>query len=153
MSCVKVISSSEAHMTHDAERILVQRRGRYIPLASILFFFTGIGWPIFVTYTVLYVRENQQLPIIFGIRAFGGGFIEGLGLDAFVASGLLFVFVSALELLVGYLLWRSLKKGGKLAVVLFPVSMFFWVGFLLPIPILIGLLRLFLIASGWKDLH
>ena|SRR6266508_518254 len=140
-------------MTHNTERIPIRRRGREITVASILFFLTGIPLPLFASYTMLYVLENQRLPIIFGIRAFGGGFIEGLGPDALVAFGFLFVFVSAMELAGGYWLWRSLKKGGKLAVVLFPVSMFLWVGFLLPGPMLIGPLRLFLIASGWKALH
>jgi len=135
------------------ERIPTQRRDGYITVASILFSLTGIPLPIFVSYTVLYVLESRRLPIIFGIRAFGGGFIEGLGPDALVAFGLLFAFVSALELPVGYWLWRSLKKGGKLAVALFPVSMFFWIGFLLPGPMLIGPLRLLLLASGWKALH
>ncbi len=143
----------DTHMTITAERIPIKNRGRYVTVASILFFLTGIPLPIFVSYTALYVLENQQLPIIFGIRAFGGGFIEGLGPDALVAFGLVFAFVGALELLVGYWLWGSLKKGGQLAVILFPMSMFFWVGFLLPGPMLIGPLRLLLIASEWKTLR
>src|SRR2546425_8178407 len=137
--------------TTDDSPIITSRS--YFIIAASLLFLTGIPLPIFVSYTALYVLENQQLPIIFGIRAFGGGFIEGLGPDALVAFGLVFAFVGALELLVGYLLWGSLKKGGKLAVVLFPMSMFFWVGFLLPGPMLIGPLRMLLIASEWKTLR
>src|SRR6266540_1285827 len=98
-------------MTHKTERIPIRRRGREVTVASILFFLTGIPFPIFASYTVLFVLENQRLPTIFGIRAFGGGFIEGLGPDALVAFGLVFAFVGALELLVGYWLWGPLKKG------------------------------------------
>ncbi|MBI4416127.1 MAG: hypothetical protein HY557_03995, partial [Euryarchaeota archaeon] len=126
----------------------------YITVASILFLVTGISLPIFNSYTVLYVLENQRLPVIFGFGTDSHLLPSGsLGLDAIVGFRLLFAFVSALEILVGYWLWRSLKKGGKLAVVLFPLSMFFYVGFGLPGPVIIGPLRLLLIASGWKALH
>jgi len=138
---------------HAAERMPMQTREARMTLASILFFLTGIPLPIFASYTALYVLENRQLPIVFGIRSFGGGFIEGLGVDSFAALGFLFVFVSALDILVGYRLWKWPKNGATLAAILFPVGMFFWIGFLLPGPLAIAILRMLLIASGWKVLH
>lgn len=145
--------ASEGHAADDADGAVAPRRSKPVLVASILFFLTGIPFPLFAAYASLQVLETRQLPTILGLRAFGGGFIEALGPEATGALLLLFAFVSALDVLAGYLLWRSAKRGGTLAVALFPVSMLFWVGFVLPGPILIGPLRLLLVASDWKALR
>ncbi len=61
--------------------------------------------------------------------------------------------MNVLEVLAGYWLWNARKRGAKLALVLFPAGMIFWIGYALPIMVVIGPLRVFLLARGWKTLR
>jgi hypothetical protein len=61
--------------------------------------------------------------------------------------------VNALEVLTGYWLWKSRKQGGKLGFVLFPAGMIFWIGYALPIMVVIGPLKVLLLVMGWKSLR
>ena len=128
-------------------------RSGEITAASILFYFTGIAFFIGTVPITLYIIQNRELPTMMGVKALGGGFIETLGTDAIVWSAILFEVVNAAEVVAGYWLWKSRKKGGQLGIALFPFGLFFWLGFALPIPLVIGLLRLVLIAVGWKKLR
>ena len=58
-----------------------------------------------------------------------------------------------LEVLAGVWLWRGLKQGALLGVVLSAVNAVFWVGFALPIPLIGGPLRILLLMLGWRSLR
>jgi hypothetical protein len=58
-----------------------------------------------------------------------------------------------IEVLAGWWLRRGRKEGGWLALLLLPVSMFFWIGFLLPIWILLGPVRIAFVLRGWRTLR
>ena len=61
--------------------------------------------------------------------------------------------MNVLELVTGHWLWKSRKYGVKLGLILFPVGMIFWIGYALPFPLVIGPLRVLLLAIGWKTLR
>ena len=62
-------------------------------------------------------------------------------------------FTSWLEVLAGYWLRKSRKEGGWLAVFLLPITMFFWIGFVMPIWLVLGPFRVLLVLAGWKSLR
>ena len=99
-----------------------------------------------------FALRNGVLPVVFGIEMLSGPFSERLGLDRLLATTALWGIVNTLEMLAGYCLWKSRKHGGMLGLVLFPAGLIFWMGYALPIMIVIGPLRVLLLARGWKTL-
>ncbi len=130
-----------------------QRRGGAITLAAILYCWFGLAFLISSLLIVIYTLRNGELPVMFGIKMLSGPFSERLGLDAVIAATVPWGVVNVLELVAGYWLWKSRKQGGKLALVLFPAGMIFWIGYALPIMVVIGPLRVLLLAMGWKTLR
>jgi hypothetical protein len=128
-------------------------RSPEITAASVLYYFTGIAFFVGTVPIALYIIQNRELPSMMGVKVMGGGFIETLGFNAVVAATLLFEVVNAGEVIAGYWLWKSRKNGGKLGVALFPLGMVFWIGFALPIPLVVSLARMVLLMVGWKKLH
>jgi hypothetical protein len=102
---------------------------------------------------VISTLRNGQLPVVLGIEMLAGPLLQRFGRDTVLAATVPWGVVNVLEMLAGYWLWRSRKHGGKLALALFPVGMVFWIGYALPIMVLIGPLRMMLVASGWKSLR
>jgi hypothetical protein len=60
--------------------------------------------------------------------------------------------VNLVAALAAWLLWGGSKAGALIAVALLPVEAVFWVGFALPIPWLLGVARVVLIALAWRSL-
>jgi hypothetical protein len=54
--------------------------------SAILYLLTGLGFGIGSAVVLPYMVQNRELPIIFGFRASGGGFIEGWGIDALIIA-------------------------------------------------------------------
>jgi hypothetical protein len=75
------------------------------------------------------------------------------GLNGVLALGVVLVVVSILEVVAGVWLWRSLKRGGWLGLVLQPLNLFFAVGFGIPILYLLAPLWSILLLSGWRSLR
>ena len=130
-----------------------QRRSGVIALAAILYCWFGLAFLISSMLIVIFALRSRMLPAMFGIKMLSGPFSERFGLDGVLAAIVPWGVVNVLEMVAGYWLWKSRKQGGKLGLVLFPAGMIFWIGFALPIMALIGPLRVFLLAIGWKRLH
>lgn len=96
---------------------------------------------------------NRRVPVFFGIRLYGGSFIEQLGgFDALLVSSFASLLITAVNILVGYWLAQSLRLGGILGLLLFPVSMFFALGYGAPIPIVIHPIMALVIVLAWGEL-
>lgn len=127
---------------------------RLITLASQLHYVYGILISLGTLPFAIYLIRNREVPVFFGIRAFGDGFIERLGgLDALVYSSGASIVAALLNLLPAFWLARGEKLGGIIALVLFPVNMFFTLGYNAPAPILLGLANVILVIGGWRSLH
>ena len=121
--------------------------------ASVMYLLTGLSQVIAVPFTVAHIAREREHPLVFpGVRGLAGPF-DALGIDAVVMLGVLFIALGAIELLIAALLWRMRKLGAVLAFVLFLPGLFFWVGFALPGWLLVGPLRVVLVARGWKSLR
>jgi hypothetical protein len=114
-----------------------------------------VGWPLSSALIVVYMLRNRSLPLIASpmgpIRAFAGPF-EVLDIEAMSGAARLFDVINILQILAGWWLWKSRRRGGILAFSLLGSSAVFWWGFGLPIPPLVGLLLAGLLAKGWKSL-
>jgi hypothetical protein len=131
------------------------RAARPNPLAAsaVLYLLTGLGFGIGSAFVLPYMVQNRELPIIFGIRASGGGFIEGWGIDALIIAQALLLVVSLLEIVAGYVLWKSRRWGAMLGLGLFPVSFVLAIGLLLPAKLVVDPFRVALLLAGWKTLR
>jgi hypothetical protein len=66
---------------------------------------------------------------------------------------LLFSAINLLQILPGYWLWNSRRKGGVLGLIFLALSSVFWWGFGLPIPPVVAILHIGLLVVGWKSLR
>jgi hypothetical protein len=131
-------------------------RSQPITVASLLFVVFGLGMaladPPLLAY-LAYYRTAPVLPLIGDVL--DGSTPIGMlgGLDAVLALGVVLVATAILEVVAGWWLWKSLRRGGKLGIALVPLNLFFAVGFGIPILYVLAPLRTILLASGWKSLR
>ncbi len=132
------------------------KRSPSITAASVLFLLFGFGMaladPPLLAY-IAYYRTAPVLPLIGDVL--DGRTLIGMlgGLNAVIAMGFVLVAVAIVEVVAGFWLWKSLKRGGKLGIALVPLNLFFAVGFAIPILYVLAPLRTILLASGWKSLR
>jgi len=100
---------------------------------------------------MVYLLTRGTLPVLVGVQLDGGPLSERLGSKAMAGLVALFVGVSSAEIVAGYWLRRSRRRGAVLALALLPIGAFFWVGFALPLWLVAGLPKAALLAIGWKD--
>ncbi len=125
-----------------------------IRIASWLFLVNGLAWGLAFFPFDLYLRSLGRLPVLPVIGTGMGGPIS----NQFGWRGVVWLLIPMgllawVEVLAGWWLRHRRKEGGWLAIVLLPVSMFFWYGFLLPIWMLLGPARVALVLYGWKALR
>jgi len=140
-------------MSSAAKSLDAPHRSPAITTASIFFLVFGIGILVVNVPVIAYMMSKRSFPVVFGIPLMGSSFTERPGMDFMIGASLLFQIVNALEVLAGFWLWKSDKKGGRLGLMLLPVSMPFWILFQLPGPLVVGPLRAIALAIGWKTLR
>lgn len=140
-------------MIHNALVTDQQRRSGAITLSAILYGWFGFAFLVSSLLIGVSVLQRGRLPAVFGIDMLAGPISERFGAYGAIMAALPWAVVNVLEMLAGRWLWRSRKRGGILALVLFPAGAIFWIGYALPIMAVIGPLRLLLVASGWKSLR
>jgi hypothetical protein len=85
-------------------------------------------------------------------ESYGGPWSARVSHATFVVLLMTFLAVNLVAALAAWLLWGGSKAGAVIAVALLPVEAVFWVGFALPIPWLLGVARVVLIALAWRSL-
>ena len=113
----------------------------------------GFGLPV-IPVSIFYLR-NDRLPNFFGLfDMYGGPWSSWFELDPEELVRLLLTFL-ALMLVVSvtsWLVWQGSREGALLSLLLLPVEAAFWSGFALPIPWLVGLIRVVLLVFAWRHL-
>jgi hypothetical protein len=110
----------------------------------------GIPAPFVATY---YLRERTP-PIFMGLfPMYGGGSLDRFSPEVFAIFLGLFTALSALEAYAGWLLWNGEPLGAWMTLVLLPFEVVFWIGFVVPFPPVIAVVRLALLAVGWSSLR
>lgn len=122
--------------------------------AAVLFWIVAAGFGLSAFPAAAHLLEHRELPMtMFGFRAYGGGWFERFSPETFAILLGLFVGVCAVAAFAGWLLWTGSRAGGILTLALLPLEIVFWSGFALPIPPIIALVRLVLLAVGWGALR
>jgi hypothetical protein len=130
-----------------------RQRSSATTLAAILYCWFGLTFLASIVLIAVYTLRNGRLPVVFGIDMMAGPFSERFGVYGAIKAALPWAVVNVLEMLAGYWIWKSRKRGGVLALVLLPLGAIFWIGYALPVMVLIGPLRVLLVAKGWKTLR
>ena len=100
-----------------------------------------------------YLLQTQTLPAFFDLFSMFGGPLWGrLSVGAFIAVLAVFFLVSMLAAWAAWMLWNGSKAGAILGLLLLPVEAVFWAAYALPIPPIIGIVRLALILLAWPSL-
>ncbi|WP_377642338.1 hypothetical protein [Oryzobacter terrae] len=128
------------------------RTGRARATALVTWAYAGMFGVPAVPVAVFLVREGR-LPSLWGLfDLYGGPWSSSVADDRMVALLVGFAGVVAAAGLSGLLLWRGRRSGAVLNLALLPVEAVFWVGFALPVPWLLGVARVVLVARAWRGL-
>ena len=121
--------------------------------AAIVLWSYSAGFGIPAVPIAWFFLTKGRLPIFLGLfPAYGGPWSDRLGRNTFALLLAAFLLVTALAAFSGWLLWNGSQVGAVLALALLPLEAVFWFGFALPIPPILALVRILLIASAWRSL-
>lgn len=102
----------------------------------------------------VYLYRRGKLPTFFDLfEMYRGPWWSRFGQRTFVWLLMAFLFVTLSAAGAAWLVWNASKVGGVLTVAILPLEVWFWVGFDLPIPKVIGVARAGLLALGWSSFH
>ena len=101
-------------------------------IAAVLLWLNGVGFGVFTLPAMLNLLRGQEVPIVMGFKAYGGGPFERHGLNTTVWLLAAFLLVCVVECAAGWLLWGGHRSGAVLALAVLPFAGIFWWGFALP---------------------
>ena len=120
--------------------------------AAVLSAINGLGFGVFCIPAIRNLLKGDELPVVLGFTAYGGGPFERVGIPTTVPLLAGFLLVCTLECVAGWLLWGGSRVGAILALGLVPLGGIFWWGFALPMAPLFALARTALILVSWRAL-
>ena len=124
-----------------------------IRVAAALFWLNGAGFGVFTIPAIQNLRRHQELPIVFGFKAYGGGPFEARGIQTTQWLLAAFLAVNIIEIVAGSLLWTGAKSGAILGFAVVPLAAVFWWGFALPLGPPLALASVILVIVNWSHLH
>src|SRR4051812_40309067 len=110
-------------------------------IAAGLLALSGIGFGIPCFIGIRSVAAGRGVPLVMGYPSYGGGPFERVGLQTTVPLLVAFLAVCALEVAAAWLVWEGRRAGAILALILLVPGLAFWIGFALPIPPVLALVR------------
>lgn len=101
-----------------------------------------------------FVLREGRLPWLWDLfPMYGGPWWDEMTINDFVASLGAFAAVNAVVAAGGILLWTGRRVGAWLSLAPLPLEVAFWIGYALPFPPLIALLRVGLVVAAWRGLR
>lgn len=113
--------------------------------AAILAWFTGLGFGVPAVLGLRYFAQNNEVWTFMGFPTYGGGPFERWGISTSIPLLTGFIVVCVAELIVGGVLWSGRPIGLWLALALVPFELVYWIGFALPIALILGAIRTVLV--------
>ena len=124
-----------------------------IRIAAALTVFVALGFGLPVPWVIERLRRTGALPTFFDLfPLYGGPAFARMSHTTFSVLLASFAVVLALDLVAGWLLWKGDRAGAVLTLALVPVEAAYWAAFALPIPPMMAVVRIVLIAVGWRAL-
>ncbi|HNP73578.1 MAG TPA: hypothetical protein PKK15_20865 [Kouleothrix sp.] len=121
-------------------------------LAALLLWLSGAGFGLPCIQAIANLLTGRDIPYVMGFPAYGRGPFERYGLPTTVPLLVGFLVVCLLECLAGRLVWRGMRRGAILALLLLPAGAVYWWGFALPFGPIFALVRTLLIVQRWNSL-
>jgi hypothetical protein len=122
-------------------------------IAAVLLWLNGVGFGVFTLPAMLNLLRSQEVPIVMGFKAYGGGPFERHGVNTTVWLLAAFLLVCVVECAAGWLLWSGHRSGAVLALAVLPFAGTFWWGFALPFGPVIAIPEIALILLNWRSLR
>jgi hypothetical protein len=123
-----------------------------IRLSAVLMWSVAAGFGFPAIPCAHHLLKTGQLPSFFGLfRMYEGPAFARVAPTTFVALLYAFTLLCAVEAVAGVLLWNGARAGLVLSFALLPFEIAFWIAFALPIPPLIGVVRLVLTVLAWRQ--
>lgn len=102
----------------------------------------------------LYLLQRGQLPWLGSLfPMYGGPWSASMSPPDLAATLWVFTALSLVVAFGGWLLWSGRRSGAILTLATLPIEAVFWYGYALPIPVILGLLRVVLVAAAWPGLQ
>jgi hypothetical protein len=122
-------------------------------IAAVLLWLNGVGFGVFTLPAIRNLLLGQDVPIVMGFKAYGGGPFERHGLNTTVWLLVAFLLAGVVECAAGWLLWRGHRSGAVLALAVLPFAGVFWWGFALPFGPVFAIPEVALILLNWRSLR
>jgi len=122
-------------------------------IAAVLLWVNGVGFGVFTGPAMLNLLRGQDVPVVMGFKAYGGGPFERHGLTTTVWLLAAFLLVCVAECVAGWLLWGGHRSGAVVALLVLPFAGLFWWGFALPFGPLMAIPEIALILIYWRSLR
>jgi hypothetical protein len=124
-----------------------------VRIAAALTVLIALGFALPAPWVIERLRRTGALPTFFGLfPMYGGPAFERVSHTTFSVLLASFSAVLAVDVVAGWLLWRGDRAGAVLTLALVPVEAAYWAAFALPIPPMMAVVRIALIAIGWRAL-
>lgn len=125
----------------------------YGKIAAIVTWVYAAGFGIPTIPVAIFLLRSGRLPVFAGLfESYGGPWSARLEPDKFVALLMAFLAVTGVAAWTAWMVWNGSTAGAVLTLLWLLVEAVFWVGFALPIPWLIGAVRVVFIARAWSSL-
>jgi len=112
-----------------------------LKVAALLAWFPGIGVGLPCVYAIWYFADQGVVWTFMGFPTYGGGAFEDAGIDTSVPLLVAVLTVCLAELVLGWLLWGRRRGATSLALAFLPIELAFWIGFDLPLGLIVGVPR------------
>ena len=122
-------------------------------LAAVLVWIDAFGLAVPGLIGIRSLLAGRGVPLVLGYPSYGGGAFERGGIATSVPLLLAFLLVLMAEVAPGWLLWQGERSGAVLALILLVPEAIFWWGFDLPIPPILAVARVVVIALAWEGLR
>lgn len=121
--------------------------------AAVLLWVNGVGFGVFTIPAMRNLLAGEDVPVVMGFEAYGGGPFERHGLPTTVWLLALFLLVCVIQCVAGVLLWGGRTSGALLALAVLPFAGVFWWGFALPFGPVFAVAEVILILLNWRALR
>ena len=125
-----------------------------VPIAAALTIFVALGFGLPAPWVAWRLMQTGELPTFMGLfPMYGGPLFARVSHGTFALVLFSFAAVLALDGVAGWLMWNGHRAGGILTLALLPIEAAYWYAFALPIPPLMAVVRVALLAFGWSALR
>src|SRR5688572_5458232 len=118
-----------------------------LQVSAVLTIFVGLGFSLPAPWVLLHLRRTGTLPTFFDLfPLYGGPLFRRASHRTFGLALTVFAVACLLDVWAGIRLWHGDEGGARLTLALLPIEIAGWIAFALPIPPMLGAVRIALLV-------